>query len=100
FDYIARDVDVLNASIGEIDLLAEEEAPTHRDAFIVEAIAHRPEANEIREKDDGEQDESSERYDDVISQQRVIGACDGGGVEYRVVGHEAVPRESSWRHKR
>ncbi len=76
-DDVADEVDVLDARVGEVDLAPEEDAPAHRDALGVEAVAQRVVAEVERRERDEEERAEDERRKEVVGQELRARPFDG-----------------------
>ena len=78
---IAREVDVLNPTIRQVDLLAKEYAPLHGDSRVIEPVAQGDVTHPEREEDDGSEGARHQRTQEVVFQQASIRSLNASWVE-------------------
>ena len=75
-DDVAREVNVLDAAVGQQDLAAEQDAPLHRDAAVVEFVSQRVVLEEQRQQHERRQAGRSEARQQVVLHQPRVGPRD------------------------
>jgi hypothetical protein len=71
-------VDVLDARVGQGDLLPEEDAPAHGEALFIEPVAQRLELEVAQRQEQGEGRPRQERAEGVIGEQVPVRVQHGG----------------------